>query len=60
MEAAKLQCNSGNVSKRGKSLNRTGLVVVDENEDMTDIDHCYFLNQKKKPQVKQNERYQDS
>ena len=37
------QKGGGMLSKRGKSLNKTGMVVIDENEDMVDIDHFYFL-----------------
>ena len=46
MAASNLGTNSGNVTRRGKSLNKTGagLIAVDENEDITDIDHCFFLN----------------
>ena len=32
------------ISKRGKSLNKTGMVVIDENEDIADIDNFYFMN----------------
>lgn len=31
------------LSKRGKSLNKTGMVVIDENEDMVDMDNGFFL-----------------
>ena len=55
-EGAKIT-QSGNVSKRGKSLNKTGMIAVDENEDMTDIDNCFFL-QKKRKSVKKD-RYQE-
>jgi len=34
------------LSKRGKSLNKTGMVVIDESEDLVDIDACYFMQKK--------------
>jgi hypothetical protein len=44
-----VEAGGSNVAtKRGKSLNKTGLVVIDENEDIADIDNFYFLNQKQK------------
>jgi len=35
--------NNNSLSKRGKSLNKTGMVVIDETEDLVDIDTCYFM-----------------
>jgi hypothetical protein len=35
--------DSNTLSKRGKSLNKTGMVVIDESEDLVDIDTCYFM-----------------
>jgi hypothetical protein len=50
--------NSGVISKRGKSLNKTGMVVIDENEDIADIENFYFLNQKPKVQKGKEEKGQ--
>jgi hypothetical protein len=32
------------LNKRGRSLNKTGMVVIDENEDI--IDDCFFQSKK--------------
>lgn len=50
-EDQQMMGGSGNITRRGKSLNRTGMIVVDENEDMIDIDNCYFLSKKSKANV---------
>ena len=42
--------NFENLNKRGKSLNRTGMVMINENEDIVDYDNTpntVFFHQKK-------------